>query len=135
MVFHWNLSEGKSPQVSMTLLSILDDLNNTVVWMVSAHPLIFKSSSPFTNPLVIVPNAPITIDITVTQIFHSCFFFFFNSLARTMYFSLSSVLPMYFSLSSVLPCGQPEQRSPLFSFTIQFSFFIVVVDYHKSRRD
>ena len=38
MVFHWSLSEMKSPQVSMTLLSILTDLNNIVVWMVSTRP-------------------------------------------------------------------------------------------------
>ena len=42
MVFHWSLSGNKSPQVSRTLLSILADLNNAVVWMVSTHPLIFQ---------------------------------------------------------------------------------------------
>ena len=35
MVFHWSLSDKKSPQVSRTLLSILSDLKNAVVWMVS----------------------------------------------------------------------------------------------------
>ena len=42
MVFHWNLSDSKSPQVSRTLLSILGDLNNAVVWMVSTRPLMLK---------------------------------------------------------------------------------------------
>ena len=51
MVFHWSLSNSKSPQVSRTLLSILAVLNNAVVWMVSIHPLTSKSSSPFNNPL------------------------------------------------------------------------------------
>ena len=78
MVFHWSLSDNKSPKVFTTFLSILADLNNTVVWLVSTRPLISKSSGPFTNPLVTVPRVPITIGITVTFTFHS----FFNSLAR-----------------------------------------------------
>ena len=60
MVFHWSLNDSKFPEVSRTLLSILTDLNNAVVWMVSTRPLIFKSCSPCSNPLVIVPGAPIT---------------------------------------------------------------------------
>ena len=35
MVFHRGLSDSKSPQISRTLLCILVDRNNTVVWMVS----------------------------------------------------------------------------------------------------
>ena len=41
---------------------------------VSTHPLISKSASLCTNPLVTVPRALITIDITVTFMFHSLFF-------------------------------------------------------------
>ena len=78
-VFHisvsWSLSDRKSPQVSRTLLSILTDLNNTVVWMLSTRPLISASSSPFINPLVTVTKAPITIDINVTFMFHIFFQF------------------------------------------------------------
>ena len=69
MVFHRNLSDSKSPQVSRTVPSILADLNNAVIWMVSTRPVIFKFSSPCTNPLVIVPRAPITNSITVTFMF------------------------------------------------------------------
>ena len=47
MVFLWSLSDSKSSHVSRTLFSILVDLNNAVVWMVAAHPLISNSSSPF----------------------------------------------------------------------------------------
>ena len=75
MVFHWSLSDSKSPQVSRTLLSILALLNSAVVWMVSTRPPTSKSSSPFCNPLVTVPNAPITIGIIVTLMFHSFFQF------------------------------------------------------------
>ena len=66
MVPQWILSDSKSPQVSRTLLSILTDLNNAVVRMVSTRPLISKSTSPFTKSLVTVPSASITIGITVT---------------------------------------------------------------------
>ena len=66
MVFHWSLSDSKSPQVSRTRLSILAVLS---------------------NPLVTVPNAPITIGTIVTFMFHS----FFNSLARSRYLSFFSL--------------------------------------------
>ena len=87
IVFHWSLSNSKSPKVSRTLLSILAILNNVVVWMVSTRPRTFKSSSPFNNPLVTVPKAPITIGIIVTFMFLS----FFNSLARSKYLSFFSI--------------------------------------------
>ena len=73
MDFHWSLSDSKWPQISRTLLSILADLYNSVVWMVSVCPLIFKSSSPFINPFRIVPSASTTIGITVTFMFSSSF--------------------------------------------------------------
>ena len=70
MIFHWSFSDSKSPQVSRTLLSILAVLNNAVVWMVSTHHIISKSSGSFNSPLVTVPNAPITIGIIVDFMFH-----------------------------------------------------------------
>ena len=87
MVFHWSLSDSKSPQVSWTRLSILIILSNAIVWIVSTRPPTSKSSSPFNNPLVTVPNAPITIGTIVTFMFHS----FFNSLARSRYLSFFSL--------------------------------------------
>ena len=86
IVFHWRLSESKSPQVSRTLLSILAIFNNAVVWMVSTRSPTSKSSRPFNNPLVTVPKAPITIGIIVTFMFHS----FFNSPPRSRNLSLFS---------------------------------------------
>ena len=77
----------KSPKVSRTLLSILPNLNNTVVWTVSTRPFVSKSSRPCTNPLVTVSRAPITIGIMVTFMFHN----FSNSLARSRYLSLFSL--------------------------------------------
>ena len=81
MVFHWSLSDSKSPQVSRTRFRILAVLSNAVVWIVSTRPPTFKSCRPFNNPLVIVPKAPITIGTIVTFMFHS----FFNSLARSRF--------------------------------------------------
>ena len=54
--------------------------------MVSTRPPTSKSSSPFSNPLVTVPNAPITIGMIITCMFHS----FFNSLASSRYLSFFS---------------------------------------------
>ena len=87
MVFHRSLSDSKSPQVSRARLSILTVLSNAVVWIVSARSLTSKSSRSFNNPLVTVPNAPITIGTIVTFMFHS----FFNSLARSKYLSFFSL--------------------------------------------
>ena len=90
MVFHWSLSDSKSPQVSRTLLSILAVLNNAVVWMVFTRPPISKSSSPFSNTLVSVPNAPITIGIIVISMFHS-FFFQFPSKVEVLFIIIHSL--------------------------------------------
>ena len=104
MVFHWSLSDSQSPQVSTTLLSILAVLNNVVVWMVSTRSPTSKFSSLFNNPLVTIPNAPITIGIIVTCMFHS--FFSIPSQSRGTYPS--------FHILSVLFCGLPGQQSRLF---------------------
>ena len=112
MVFHWSLSDSKS-QISWTLLSILVVLSNVEVWMVST--LISKSSSPWINPLMTVPSAPVTIGITITFMFHS----FFNSLARYLSF---------FSFSfnfTLLSAG--TAKSTIFKVLIFFFF----VDYYK----
>ena len=71
--FIWFWADSKSPQVSRTLPGILVDLNNDLVWVVSACVLISKFSSPFTKPLGIVPSVPITICIIVTSCFIALF--------------------------------------------------------------
>ena len=40
MVFHWSLSDRKSPLVSRILLSILADLNTAVAWIVSTRSIL-----------------------------------------------------------------------------------------------
>ena len=98
MIFHWSLSDSKSPQVPRTLLIILTDLNDSLVWIVSTRLFISNSSSPCTNPLLTIPRVSITIGITIIFMFHS----FFNSLASSKCFL------------SILLCGQPGQKSPKF---------------------
>ena len=77
MVSHSSLSDSKSLQVSRTLFSILVDFHTTIVRMISNCTLFSKSSSPFNNPLGIVPSAPITISIIVTFGFHSYYYYYY----------------------------------------------------------
>ena len=77
--FFWSLKESSSLQVSRTLLSILANLNNAVLWMVSILPPIFDSSNPLFNALETVPSAPTTIGITVTWMFHRFFLVLWQS--------------------------------------------------------
>ena len=114
MLFHSNLSDSKSPQVSRTLLSILAVLSNVVVWMVSPRPPNYKSSSPFSNLLVTVPNAPITISIIVTFMFHS---FSIPKQGRGTYPS--------FHFLSVLFSGQLGQQSRQFCKFSSFCWLLL----------
>ena len=113
MVFHWSLSDSKSPQVSRTLLSILAVLNNAIVQMVSTRPPTSKSFSPFNNPLVTAQKTPITIGIIVTFMFHSIF----NSLARPKYLSFFS-----YSFSFILWSAGTAK-----STILQILFFLLII--------
>ena len=103
MVFHWSLSDSKSSPFSRTLLNILADLSNAAVWMVSTRLLISKSYSPFINPSVSVPRAPITIGITVTFMFLSypsfCFPFYSGWSAGTSKSTIRQVLFFLFIIT------------------------------------
>ena len=122
MVFHWSLSDSKSPQVSRTLHSILAVLNNVVVWMVSTRPPTSKSSSPFSYPLVTVPNAPIIIGIIVTYMFHS-FFQFLNKV------DVLILLFTVFQFHSVV-----SRDSKVDNFASSLFFFVENVFYCSSRQ-
>ena len=119
MVFHWSLSDSKSPQVSRTRLRIIAVLSNAVIWIVSTCPPTSKSSRPFNNPLVIVPKAPTTIGTIVTFIFHS----FFNSLARSRFLFFFS-----HSFRFILWSAGTAKSTIL---QILFFVVVVVVDYYK----
>ena len=113
MVFHWSLSESKSPQVSKSRLRILAVLNNTVVLMVSTRPPTSKSFSLFNNPLVTVPNAPITIGIIVTSMFH--YFFSVLKLGQGTYHSFHILTVLFGTAKSTI---------------LHILFFFSFVDYY-----
>ena len=115
--FHWSLSDSKSPQVSKTLLSILADLNNTVVWMVSTRPLISNSSSFFNIPLVTIPRELIRISINVTFMFH--IFLQFSSKVQVLI-----LLSATFQFYSVVSWDRKGHN-------FASSLFFVVVDYYE----
>ena len=134
MVFYKTVSNSKFPQVSRTLLNILANLNNAVVWMVSTHPFISKSSSPFTNPLVTVPSASVLIGITVTFMFHSFFSYFPKALENIFKKKTIRYVPnLFFRFPLVLPWGQPERQSPLIGrftlFLFFFFFFLLTITW------
>ena len=113
--FEWQ----QTSLISRTLLSSLTDFDNAVIWVVSTHPLISKSSSPRTNPLLTVRRAPITIVITITFMFHS--FFLIPWQVPGTYLS--------FRFRSILLFGQPVQQRPhfgMFSFSYWLSLGLVV---------
>ena len=110
MVFHLSLSDSKSPRVFRIPLSILADLNNAVVWMVSSLLLISTSSSPFSKPGGIDWTAPITIFIIVIM-----FISFFSSLSKSSYLSL-------FSLSLIFTLWYARTAKSIFGRSL-FSFF------------
>ena len=70
MVLHWSQNDRKSFQFSRTLLSILANLKNAIILMVSIHPLIFNSSRPLFQAFWgLVPNASVKTDITISHFF------------------------------------------------------------------
>ena len=79
VIFHWCLNDYKFHQVSRTLLSILVDLDNDVVWIVTIRPPISNSSSSLSKLFATVPKAPFPFGIIITIIFHS----FPSSLSRS----------------------------------------------------
>ena len=101
-----------------TLLGILTVLNNIVVWMVSTHPLIYKSPSSFNNPLVTVLRS--TNHTLYNFHFHGVQFFSIPNQGFDTYTT--------FYFLSVLLCGQPEQQSPQF---FSFSFLCCFVYCYK----
>ena len=54
MDFYWSVGDSKSPYLSRNRLSILSDLNNAVVRMISILPVYINSSSPFTKHLDVI---------------------------------------------------------------------------------
>ena len=83
--FSLEFESQQASKISRTLLSILVDLNNHEVWMISTCPRISKPSSPFTNILKIVPNVSTTIGITVYGFLFSSKVYVFISIFNFFY--------------------------------------------------
>ena len=86
--------------------------------MVSTRPLIFKSSSPFNNPPVTVPKAPITIGLIVTFIFH-CFVQFPSKVQVLI------LLFTFFQFYSVISRDCKVHNFSFFFFPFSFFFFFL----------
>ena len=111
MVFHCSLCDSKSPLVFRTLLGILADPNNPVVWVVSTRPLIFNSSNLLTKTLGTVPNPPITTGTAATLLFYSFLAVGLNTCLSFQFFLFS----LYYLL---------ERQNLLYSkFSFLFFFF------------
>ena len=82
----------------------------------STRPPTSKSSSPFRNPLVTVPNAPITIGIIVTCMFHS--FFQFSSKVKVLI-----LLFTFFQFYSVVSRDSIVDN---FANSLLFFFFLLI---------
>ena len=114
MIFPGSLSDSKSLQVCRTLLSILTDLNNVVVWKVSTRTLISKSSSHCTNPLVTIPKS--TIYNWYNRHFHVPQFFQFPRKVQV-------IIPLFAFIHfySVV-----RQDSKVYNSTSSFFFSIII---------
>ena len=136
-VFEWL----QISSISSTLLSILADLNNTVVWTVFTSPVISKSFSPCTNPLVTVPRAPITIGITVTFIFQ--FFSFSSSWRNSAVVRIVSIpslisrspsfFPVFWELFQRLKLQMVSSSSSCFPYYYYYYFTLLWI-FHTSIR-
>ena len=67
MIFYWSLIEWKSPQVSRNL-SILVDVINTLIWIISILLLISSCFSPFSMLMGTDPSVPTITAITLTLV-------------------------------------------------------------------
>ena len=142
MVFHWRLSDSKSPQVSRIIIIYSFRVFHISVDLMVFHWSLSDSKSPQVSRtrlriLAVLSNAVVSIvsvrppiskssrpfnnplvivsnaPITIGTIVTFMFHSFFYSLARSRYLS-------FFSLSFRFICGQPGQQSRQF---YKFSFF------------
>ena len=113
-VFHWSVSGRISLHISWILLSILIDLNNYVIWIVSPHSFTSKYYSPSSNPWLTVPRAPIIISITVTFMFH-CLFFQFPGKVDAL-----NLIFVFFRFYSVFNRESKVHNSASFLFLVVF---------------
>ena len=107
----WVFRSSKSPQVSRTLLSILANLNNVVVIMVSILLLISNSSSLSSKTLWTVSSVPVTIR-NVVILYVPQFLFLVLWVVKAY---------IYLFFLFFLLCGRPEWQNPI----DKFSFYLL----------
>ena len=115
MVFHWHLSDSKSLQISRTLLSILADLNNAVVWMVLICPPITNFLSKLSGR---IPSMLITIGITIIFIFHRSF----SSQAKSTYLPLSAKMAKSTTIIIIIYSSRVFHISISWWFLLEFEW-------------
>ena len=86
MIIHWDPSDSESTHRYRILLSILANLNNAGILMISVRHPISCSSNSLTQPLRTVRSATIIIATAITFIFHKNFV----SLVKSRYLSIFS---------------------------------------------
>ena len=108
MVFHWSLSDSKSPGLFSVFWPI-----SIMMWCWWSQFILRFPTVPVAFPRLwgTIPNAPVTGDITVTLIFHD----FLISLTRAKYLSIRFAL---FYFHSVVPRNGkvPKTASSFFLF-------------------
>ena len=123
MAFHWSLSDSTFPQVSSTLLSILADLNNAVVWVFSNRSFISK-----------VPvSLPILCDCTECinyNWYHHSIVFHLSTKVLVLIF-----LYAFFPVLSSLSAGTAKSSiwQVLFLFIYLFIYFFLLTSTRSGR--
>ena len=113
MIFYWRLHDCKFPQVSMTVSSIIVDLNS-IVCIVLARPPISDFSILVTKPLRVVPGTPNTVTITL----HSIFSIFWQAINFNLFV-------IFFAFPTVVRHNGKIDYSA--SFHVIFFFFLLLL--------
>ena len=117
MVFHRSLRDNKSPQVSRTLLSVLADLSNAVVWMVSTRPVIFKFFSLL--PIFWWLYREHQLQLVWPSLSNSTVFL--NSIVRSRYLSFFSLFFQFYLVVS----RDIKVHNSSFSFFVPYYYLFV----------
>ena len=130
MVFYWTLSDCKFPQIFRMLLTILVDLNNSVIWMVSTRPLISKYPSPNKNALSTVPSVSIVNSIKLTFMFHCFLFLLFSKVY--VFIVVFAFLQFCYVISHILRIVFSVRDTPfvrMFKFKLLAQFLVDHLHY------
>ena len=116
MVIHWSFGVSKFPRVSKTLLCILADLNNAVVWVIPIRLPISYSFSPLSKHSSYNQYDP------------------YCHVPQLSYFSSKvQVLVAFFVFFDFPLSGPPGGQNPLYnSFFFFFFLLLIITNYHEN---